>query len=83
MNTTLYLVTTLIVQYDEPVIATHSLYTNFADAKLTMQKEIMENMKDFTACNGDVILDLNNIYEWSDYNCLNSLTVIIERLTVN
>ena len=82
-KTKLYLVTTLIEQSDEPATASHTLYANFADAKKAMQNEVTEGMKDFTAYDGWVIIDINNLYEWRDYSRENALTVIIETLNVN
>ena len=81
MNTTLYLVATLIEHYDQTPTDTHSLYADFADAKKAMQTEIEEGMENFTADNGEVILDLNTVYEWRDEDG-NGLTVTIEEMEV-
>lgn len=81
MRTTLYLVATLIEHYDQPPTDTHSLYADFADAKKAMQTEIREGMENFNAENGEVILDLNTVYEWRDEDG-NALTVTIEEMNV-
>lgn len=81
MKTTLYLVSTLIEHYDQPPTDSHALYATFADAKKAMQTEVKEGMENFTADNGEVILDLNTAYEWRDENG-NALTVTIEEMNV-
>ena len=81
MKTTFYLVATLIEHYDQPPTDSHSLYGSYADAKKAMRKEIKECMENFTADNGEVILDLNTVYEWRDEDG-NALTVTIEEMNV-
>ncbi len=81
MKTTIYLVATLIEHYDQPPTDNHSLYADFADAKKAMQTEIKEGMENFTADKGEVILDLNTVYEWRDDDG-NALTVTIEEMNV-
>lgn len=81
MRTTFYLVATLIEHYDQPPTDSHSLYGSYADAKKAMRMEIKECMENFTANNGEVILDLNTVYEWRDEDG-NALTVTIEEMNV-
>ena len=81
MKTTFYLVATLIEHYDQPPTDSHSLYADFADAKKAMRTEIREGMDNINADNGEVILDLDTIYEWRNENG-NALTVVIEALDV-
>lgn len=63
MNTTIYLVASLMEHYDQPPTDSHSLYGSYADAKKAMQTEIEEGMENFTADKGEVILDLKTVYE--------------------
>lgn len=81
MKTTFYLVTTLIEHYDQAPTDSHSLYGCYADAKKAMRDEIREGMENFNAENGEVILDLNTVYEWRDEDG-NALTVTIEEMKV-
>mgnify|MGYP000560833316 FL=1 len=81
MKTTFYLVATLIEHYDQPPTDTHSLYADFATAKTAMQTEIKDGMENFTTNKGEVILDLDTMYEWRDEDG-NGLTVTIEEMNV-
>ena len=81
MKTTFYLVTTLIEYYDQPPTDTHALYSNFADAKSAMEAEIAEGIENFATDNGEVILDLDMVYEWRDEDG-NGLTITIEKMNV-
>ena len=46
-----------------------------------MKTEIEEGMANFTADKGEVILDLDTVYEWRDEDG-NGLTVTIEEMNV-
>ena len=81
MKTTFYLVTTLIEYYDQPPTDTHALYSNFADAKSAMEAEIAEGIENFATDNGEVILDLDMVYEWRDEDG-KGLTITIEKMNV-
>ncbi|MFG6426102.1 MAG: hypothetical protein K1W14_06860 [Muribaculaceae bacterium] len=76
MKTTIYLVATFIEHYDQPPNDTHALYADFATAKKAMQTEIEDGMENFAANKGEVILDLDTVYEWRDEDG-NGLTVTI------
>lgn len=81
MKTTIYLVATFIEHYDQPPNDTHALYADFATAKKAMQTEIEDGMENFAANKGEVILDLDTVYEWRDEDG-NGLTVTIQEMNV-
>ncbi len=80
MKTTLYLVSTLIEQYNEPTIKRKKTYANVSDAQIALDTEVEEGMKKFGDCNGELFFDMPNIYSWCDVNG-NSLLVTIEEIT--
>lgn len=81
MNTTLYLVATLMEHYDGIPTTAHSLYANLADAKKAMKAEIEECMENFTAEKGDIVIYLDTVFEWRDEDG-NAFTVTIEEMNV-
>ena len=58
MKTTLYLVSTLIEQYEEPTIKKNRIYTNVSDAQIALDTEVEEGMKKFGDCNGELFFDM-------------------------